>query len=233
METKESTWFHENRYKWYEKLAINIIKMGPIPYHIAFIMDGNRRYAKTENIRKIDGHSRGFEKLTECLRWCLDVGVKEVTTFAFSIENFKRSEDEVQQLMNLAKQKFQKLLDEEHILQEKGVRIKIIGNLSLLPDNDLKSIMAKVMLKTQNNNKLFLNIAFAYTSHDEIINSLQTIIENSDDLNSNDINNNLLRFCLYTKDSPDPDLLIRTSGENRISDFLMWQVIEIFQFFFF
>lgn len=224
------SWLRDYKYCWYETLAMNILKMGPIPRHIAFIMDGNRRFAKHSNINKIDGHTKGFDKLSECLRWCLDMGIEEVTAFAFSIENFKRNQDEVNELLNLAKEKFEQLLQEENDLREKGVRIRILGNIKLLP-NELQKVIAKAMLITENNNKLFLNIAFAYTSHDEISNSIQSVIEDFDQLDIEDINEYLLAQCLYTKNSPDPDLLIRTSGENRISDFLMWQLSATVLFF--
>uniref|UniRef100_A0A0K8TTW0 Alkyl transferase n=1 Tax=Tabanus bromius TaxID=304241 RepID=A0A0K8TTW0_TABBR len=217
------SWSREIEYRWYEKLAMNIIKAGPIPRHVAFIMDGNRRYARNANIDKKEGHSRGFEKLTECLQWCLDVGIKEVTTFAFSIENFKRSDDEVSALLGLAREKIDKLLEEEDKLKEKGVCVRVIGNLTLLP-TDLQTIIARAVLATENNNQSFLNIAISYTSRDEITKSFQTIIEADDDLEAEDIDEELIEKCLYTRNSPPPDLLIRTSGENRISDFLMWQI---------
>ncbi|KAL9889476.1 dehydrodolichyl diphosphate synthase complex subunit DHDDS-like [Glossina fuscipes fuscipes] len=219
------TWVSDYKYTWYEKLAMNVIRSGGhLPDHVAFVMDGNRRYAKLEHIRKIDGHSRGFDKLADCLRWCLDMGVKEVSTFAFSIENFKRSEDEVDDLLNLAREKFTKLLEERAKLHEYGVRVRIIGNLSLLPD-DLQSLMAQVMLETEKNNKLFLNVAFAYTSRDEITQAIEAILKEGDNvLEEQDINEHLLEQCLYTRPSTPPDLLFRTSGESRISDFLMWQL---------
>uniref|UniRef100_A0A1A9VB01 Alkyl transferase n=1 Tax=Glossina austeni TaxID=7395 RepID=A0A1A9VB01_GLOAU len=199
---------------------MNVIRSGGhLPDHVAFVMDGNRRYAKLEHIRKIDGHSRGFDKLNDCLRWCLDMGVKEVTTFAFSIENFKRSEDEVDDLLNLTREVFTKSLTHDY-----GVRVRIIGNLSLLPE-DLQYLMAQKMLETEKNNSLFLNFAFAYTSRDEITEAIEAILKQEDHvLEEQDINEHLLEQCLYTKLSTPPDLLFRTSGESRISDFLMWQL---------
>uniref|UniRef100_A0A1A9WHP7 Alkyl transferase n=1 Tax=Glossina brevipalpis TaxID=37001 RepID=A0A1A9WHP7_9MUSC len=219
------TWVSDYKYAWYEKLAMNVIRSGGhLPDHIAFVMDGNRRYATMAGIPKIDGHTRGFEKLAECLRWCLDMGVKEVTTFAFSIENFKRSKDEVDDLLCLAREKFTKLLQERAKLHDYGVRVRIIGNLSLLPE-DLQFLMAEVMMETQKNNKLFLNVAFAYTSRDEITQAIETVITQEDHvLEESDINEHLLEQCLYTRFSTPPDLLVRTSGESRISDFLMWQL---------
>ncbi|XP_055375278.1 dehydrodolichyl diphosphate synthase complex subunit DHDDS [Condylostylus longicornis] len=224
------SWMRNYKYRWYETLAMNILKMGPLPKHIAFIMDGNRRFAKHSQIQKIDGHSKGFDKLTECLQWCLSMEIKEVTVFAFSIENFKRTQDEVDDLLRLAKEKFDKLLEEEKVLCENGVRIRIFGDLLLLP-KDLQNVIAKAMLITEQNDKLFLNIAFAYTSHNEITTSIQEVIEDHGDLKKEDINEYLISKCLYMNSSPDPDLLIRTSGESRISDFLMWQLSSTVLYF--
>ncbi|XP_055851596.1 dehydrodolichyl diphosphate synthase complex subunit DHDDS [Episyrphus balteatus] len=218
------SWISETKYRWYETLAMNIIRCGRVPRHIAFIMDGNRRFAKSEHIPKIDGHSKGFEKLAECLRWCLDAGIQEVTTFAFSIENFKRTEDEVNGLLDLAKEKFEKLLAEEDKLKQHGVRIRVIGNISLLP-LELQQVIARAMICTEKNDKLFLNIALSYTSHDEMTQAVEAVLRHgSDTLESEDINERLLDECMYTRQSPAPDLLFRTSGESRISDFLMWQL---------
>lgn len=218
------SWISDYQYCWYETLAINVIRCGRVPQHIAFIMDGNRRFARSEHIPKIDGHSKGFEKLAECLRWCLDAGIQEVTTFAFSIENFKRTEEEVNGLLSLAKEKFEKLLLEKEKLKEHGVRIRVFGNISLLPP-DLQQVIAKSVLCTEQNDKLFLNIALSYTSHDEISQAIESILHyGSNALDAEDINEALLGKCMYTSQSPMPDLLFRTSGESRISDFLMWQL---------
>ncbi|XP_055922894.1 dehydrodolichyl diphosphate synthase complex subunit DHDDS [Eupeodes corollae] len=218
------SWISEYQYRWHETFAMKIVSCGRVPRHIAFIMDGNRRFAKSEHIPKIDGHSKGFEKLADCLRWCLDAGIKEVTAFAFSIENFKRTEDEVNGLLGLAKEKFEKLLLEKDELEQHGVRIRVIGNISLLP-LELQQVIAKAVLCTENNDKLFLNIALSYTSHDEITQAVEAVLlHGSEELNSDEINDRLLDDCMYTSKSPSPDLLFRTSGESRISDFLMWQL---------
>lgn len=219
------SWVSDYKYTWLQKLAMNIIKNGlPLPNHVAFVMDGNRRYASSQQIKKIEGHSKGFEKLADCLRWCLDIGIREVTTFAFSIENFKRSDEEVHGLLDLAREKFSKLLQELPKLHEHGVRIRVIGNIELLPE-DLQKLIAQTMLETENNDKLFLNVAFSYTSRDEITHAVQDILRNDGDcLREEDISERLLEECLYSRHSPPPDLLLRTSGETRISDFLMLQV---------
>lgn len=218
------TWVSDYTYSWYELLAMNVVRAGGnIPRHIAFVMDGNRRYARSERIKKTEGHSRGFDKLANCLRWCLDMGIKEVTAFAFSIENLKRSEEEVNGLLDLARDKFGKLLQEESKLHEHGVRLRVIGNMALLP-KDIQQLIAKAMLDTEKNNKLFLNIAFSYTSRDEIAQAAEVILQQGQELDLENINERLVEECLYTRHSSFPDLLFRTSGETRISDFLMWQL---------
>lgn len=218
-------WIRESNLNFIERLAVNVVKVGNVPRHVAFIMDGNRRYATKSHIDKKEGHAKGFEKLSETLQWCLDIGIQEVTVYAFSIENFKRSPEEVESLMSLAREKFQKLLEERDKLHEKGICIRIIGNLSLLPKDILKT-MAEAMLLTKDNKTATLNVAFAYTSRDEVTNTVKTISQGvvADKIDISDIDEKLFNNSLYTNDSPDPDLLVRTSGELRFSDFLMWQV---------
>lgn len=223
------SWIAEYQYAWYETLMMNILKVGGshrMPRHIALIMDGNRRYARSEQMPKIAGHSKGFDKLTHCLRWCLDLGIQEVTAFAFSIENFKRSQDEVDDLLqNLAIDKFEKLINDLAKLQEHGVRLRVIGNIAMLP-LELQKLIAKATLATENNDKLFLNVAMAYTARDEMTEAMEMILDygGQHQLQSDDIDAELLDRCLYSQPLTTPDLLIRTSGENRLSDFLMWQV---------
>ncbi|XP_060523236.1 dehydrodolichyl diphosphate synthase complex subunit DHDDS [Cylas formicarius] len=217
-------WVAETPLSRLQQFCINVLRCGPVPRHVAFIMDGNRRYAKKVHLEKVEGHSKGFEKLSECLRWCLEIGVKEATVYAFSIENFKRSSEEVNGLMQLAREKFAKVFQDSERLEKEGICIKVIGNLSLLP-RDLQNLIAKAMLLTMNNKKLVINVAFAYTSTDEIANSVKSVIQgvNNNELSVDDINEELLSKCLYTSDGTNPDLLIRTSGEVRLSDFLLWQ----------
>ncbi|KAG5326962.1 DHDDS synthase, partial [Acromyrmex heyeri] len=219
------SWLKECTLNWFQSLALRIIKTGEVPKHVAFIMDGNRRYANKQNLQKGEGHSKGFDKMTEMLNWCMDLGVVEVTVYAFSIENFKRSKEEVDGLMDLARQKFKRLLEEKEKLMDVGVCVRVIGNLSLIPE-DLCKLVAEAVTITRENNKAFLNLAFAYTSRDEITHAIKDIIQGVKDADilPEDINEDLITDCLYTYKSPNPDLLIRTSGETRLSDFLMWQI---------
>ncbi|XP_046629219.1 dehydrodolichyl diphosphate synthase complex subunit DHDDS isoform X1 [Neodiprion virginianus] len=226
-----STWIRENTLNWIQLMAVKVLKTGSVPKHVAFIMDGNRRYANKNGVKKVEGHTKGvskfcfrFDKLAETLQWCLELGIPEVTVYAFSIENFKRSEEEVNGLMELARQKFQNLLDEREKLMEHGVCIRAIGNLSLIP-KDVQKLIAEAMIITKNNNRAFLNVAFSYTSRDEITNAVKDVVGGvvRGHIMTEDINEELISECLYTNHSPEPDLVIRTSGEVRFSDFLLWQ----------
>lgn len=220
------SWVSDGKLSWIQRFAINVIRCGPIPVHVAFIMDGNRRFAtKSHMPNKTDGHRLGFDKLAETLQWCLELGIQEATVYAFSIENFKRSDEEVNTLMTLASEKFKQLLKEIDKLHERGICIRIVGNMALLPA-DLQHSMAKAMLMTQNNRRAILNVAFPYTSRDEMTEAIRTIAQGVDDhdLNTNDITSHLIQKCMYTRASPDPDLLVRTSGESRLSDFMLYQV---------
>lgn len=223
----------DSNLNWAERFALDVIKCGKIPRHVAFIMDGNRRYAKKFHLNSsTDGHVHGFDKLAQALQWCLDIGIEEVTVYAFSIENFNRSESEVNALLELAREKFYKFMDEKDELNKRGICIRMIGNWKLLP-LDLQKCMADVMLLTQNNNKAFLNVAFAYTSRDEITESIRDIVNGvkHNELEPNDVTDRLIRRCMYSGRSSDPDLLVRTSGESRLSDFLLWQVIHSLSFY--
>ncbi|KAM4046224.1 dehydrodolichyl diphosphate synthase complex subunit DHDDS isoform 3-T3 [Anomaloglossus baeobatrachus] len=218
------SWIRDKELSLIERLCANVLKAGPIPKHVAFIMDGNRRYAQKCHVARQEGHSQGFEKLAETLRWCLNLGICEVTVYAFSIENFKRSKEEVDGLMELARQKFTRLLEEKNKLQKHEVCIRVIGDLSLLPE-DIQKLIAHAVLETKAYSKCFLNVCFAYTSRHEISNAVREVAWGVQEglLEPRDVSENLLGQCLYTSNSPDPDLLIRTSGEVRLSDFLLWQ----------
>lgn len=218
------SWIREEKLSLLERLTANILKAGPMPKHVAFIMDGNRRYAQKEHKERQEGHTQGFEKLAETLRWCLNLGIHEVTVYAFSIENFKRSKEEVDGLMELARQKFSRLLTEQENLEKHGVCIRVLGDLTLLPE-DLQTLIAKAVVSTRAHNKCFLNVCFAYTSRHEIANAVKEMAWGVEQglIKSSDVSEVLLSECLYSSNSPNPDLLIRTSGEVRLSDFLLWQ----------
>lgn len=218
------SWIKEGELNFLERIAANILKAGPMPKHVAFIMDGNRRFARKKNMDRQEGHMQGFNKLAETLRWCKHLDIQEVTVYAFSIENFKRTKDEVDGLMELARQKFLRLLDEMDNLKKHEVCIRVLGDLNMLP-LDLQQLIAKAVVATKNHNKCFLNVCFAYTSRYEMTNAVREMAWGVEKglIKASDVSELLLSECLYSYNSPNPDLLIRTSGEVRLSDFLLWQ----------
>jgi len=220
------SWIKEQpyEYNWWESLCVKLLRCGSIPKHVAFIMDGNRRYAERLGVDKIQGHSQGFDKLAQTLQWCHDLGITEVTVYAFSIENFKRPQPEVDELLKLAQEKFERLIEEKDRLAEHGVRVNVIGNLSLLP-TDMQLLVEKATSLTRKNRRCVLNVAFSYTSREEVCSAVKKVSKAVEEgiLKPNDINESVLERCLYTGFSPRPELLVRTSGEVRLSDFLLWQ----------
>lgn len=154
------------------RCVFGVLSAGPVPNHIAFIMDGNRRYAKKRNMAEGDGHKAGFSALLSILRYCYELGVKYVTVYAFSIDNFKRKPKEVQSLMDLMRQKIDELLQKESIVNEYGIRLHFIGNLQLLAE-PVRVAMEKAMRVTAQNNQRVLLICIAYTSRDEIVHAVQ------------------------------------------------------------
>ncbi|XP_025412430.1 dehydrodolichyl diphosphate synthase complex subunit DHDDS isoform X2 [Sipha flava] len=220
----DMSWIRDNSMTWTQRFCAQVLRYGEIPKHVAFIMDGNRRYARKNHVGKKDGHVRGFDKLSETLQWCLHLGIKEVTVYAFSLDNFRRTQEEIDILFDLAREKFKRLLEEKDKLNEHGVCINFVGNFKQLPE-DLVKLIAESMFITKQNNKTFLNVAFSYTGHDELTNAFNHIsngIKNKD-LEESDLSVEIIDNCLYTYPSPPPDLLIRTSGETRLSDFMIWQ----------
>uniref|UniRef100_A0A914CSI5 Alkyl transferase n=1 Tax=Acrobeloides nanus TaxID=290746 RepID=A0A914CSI5_9BILA len=221
----EPEWFVDRKLPWWSYFAKRWLKAGPLPKHVAIIMDGNRRYARTHKYGSvIEGHSRGFTQLTQVLDWCRELGAIEVTVYAFSIENFKRSDEEVQGLMKMAEKKFEKLLQERVKLEEKRIRFRFFGNLKLLPIK-LQKLMAEIEWITKDFEQGYINVCLAYTAQDEIARSMEYIRRGVQKglLEEDDINEWLVSKCLDTRKSFDVDLLIRTSGENRLSDFMLWQ----------
>ena len=218
------SWFKETKRSLFESLCIRLLRCGPVPRHVAFIMDGNRRYARKARLETIDGHKQGFDRMTQMLEWCLDLGVREVTVYAFSIENFKRPDNEVQSLMEFAKEMFEKLIQDKHKLNETGKCVRVLGDLALVRD-DIKPLVADIVLSTQHNRERVLNICFGYTSRYEVTNALQELTNcvQSGLIAERDINETLVSDFLFSNRSSEPDLLVRTSGETRLSDFLLWQ----------
>lgn len=193
----------------------------PIPAHIAIIMDGNGRWASKRGLPRNAGHREGANTLKRIVRICDELGVKYLTVYAFSTENWSRPKDEVDALMSLLLE-FLKNADSE--LAGKNVRIKVIGESDGL-SNEIKKEIARITANTMNNTGITLLIALNYGSRAEITNAAVKIAREvkRGTLKTEDINEKLFTRYLYTSDIPDPDLVIRPSGEHRISNFLLWQ----------
>ncbi|KAJ0110895.1 hypothetical protein Patl1_01786 [Pistacia atlantica] len=198
--------------------------MGPLPNHIAFIMDGNRRYAKKLNLIDGAGHKVGFLAVTSMLKFCYELGVRNVTIYAFSIDNFKRSPEEVQSLMELMQEKIEGLIKDESIVNCYGVRVYFVGNLKLLSE-PVRLAAERAMLATAKNSKAVLSICVAYTSTNEIVNAVEESVEEKIEHHESEPLIKLVDIekHMYMAVAPDPDIIIRTSGEARLSNFLLWQ----------
>ncbi|XP_031484056.1 dehydrodolichyl diphosphate synthase CPT3-like [Nymphaea colorata] len=219
------------------KLLWAILAVGPIPNHVAVIMDGNRRFARTRKLEKEYGHRFGFLSLISTLRNCYELGIKYVTVYAFSIDNFKRKPDEVGGLMELLQEKLEDALKEESFIKTCGIKVLFVGNLSLLPEQ-VQDSAKKLMEETAHNTRAILSVCVCYTSTDEIAHAVQEACDenrlictmrcNSSGTNKGNSDEFLVTLAdlekhMYMAHCPDPDILIRTSGETRLSNFLLWQ----------
>ncbi|MGO4772148.1 isoprenyl transferase [Flavobacterium sp. W22_SRS_FK3] len=193
-----------------------------LPRHLAIIMDGNGRWAKQQGFLRAFGHENGTKSVKETIKTCAKLGIEFLTLYAFSTENWNRPKLEVEALMKLLINSLRKELT---TLQENNIRLNAIGNLDKLPKNAQKELM-DVIEKTKNNTRLTLTLALSYGSREELINAVRII---SDKVKNNiisldTIDDSIINEHLYTQNLPDVDLLIRTSGEHRISNFLLWQI---------
>ena len=193
-----------------------------IPRHVAVIMDGNGRWAKERGLPRIEGHRQGVESVREVVRTAGQIGIGYLTLYAFSAENWSRPRHEVAALMRLLEKYLREEIDE---LNENNVRLEAIGCLKDLPERVQKQLQ-KTRQATAQNDGLILILALSYGSRREINDAIRQIarLVHDEKINVADINETLVSNHLYTKDYPDPDLLIRTSGEMRISNFLLWQI---------
>ncbi|MEA1962966.1 MAG: polyprenyl diphosphate synthase [Patescibacteria group bacterium] len=188
-----------------------------IPKHAAIIMDGNRRWAKERNLPAYEGHLRGYEKLRSIPEIFFSYGVEIVTVYAFSTENWNRAREEVNYLMKLAKRAFK---EGTEYFNEKGIKILLSGRINELP-GDLPSVCENIIDSTKNNSKGVLNICLNYGGRAEIIDAIKKIMKKNIKLEQ--IHEGLIKKYLYQSELPDPDIIIRTSGENRLSGFLLWE----------
>ncbi|NLK65684.1 MAG: isoprenyl transferase [Tissierellia bacterium] len=195
---------------------------GKIPEHIAVIMDGNRRWAKQRSLPTKLGHREGALRVTDLVRYCGEIGVKYLSVYAFSTENWKRDKNEIEYLMNLLVEFVFKELNNLH---KNDVKITMMGNMEDLPEKIRKEVERSIEL-TKHNETLHLNIALSYGSRSEIIRAVKSIIKDceNNEINIEDINEESFKKYLFTNNMPDPDLLIRTSGEIRLSNFLLYQL---------
>ena len=295
-----ATHLFEGLYCYLRRCIFGILSVGPVPNHIAFIMDGNRRFAKKRNLAEVEGYKAGFSALLSILRYCYELGVKYVSVYAFSIDNFRRKPKDVQNLMEMMRQKIDELLQQESIINEYGVRLHFIGNIQLLSE-PVRVAAEKAMRVTAHNNQRVLLICVAYTSRDEMVHAVEesckdkwnevqaskvnkvsneaiarigqglkrdsngigshfhgsfkdytnaTKAGSSDGMFEHNVekhsSNGVAEIAekinkykqgevpsmiklvdiekhMYMAVAPDPDILIRTSGEARLSNFLLWQ----------
>ena len=204
-----------------DEKIINYVKETNLQ-HIAIIMDGNRRWAKQKGLPSAFGHKKGVDALKTVMRACDDFGIKYLTVYAFSTENWNRKPEEVDFLMDLLGKTLENELQEMH---ENSVVINFIGDLTKL-SSKLQKILANAVEVTKNNTGVRLQIAFNYGARDEMVHAVKNIagMLKNGEITENDIDADLISKSLYTKDIPDPDLLIRTGGEMRVSNYLLWQI---------
>ncbi len=213
-------------YFGYSKLLEREVRNGTLPVHIGLILDGNRRYAKEMGFDDVTmGHKEGAKKLDDVLTWCVEFGIKIITIWVLSTDNTQRDEDEVAALVKVIEEKINDL-SKNPIIKKNGIQIKALGNLDILPD-ELKEAIRKSEMSTKDHTNHILNIAVGYGGREEIVDAVKRVIrekkacsleELADNICADDITNHL-----YTYGIPDPDLIIRTSGEIRMSGFLLWQ----------
>jgi tritrans,polycis-undecaprenyl-diphosphate synthase [geranylgeranyl-diphosphate specific] len=212
-------------YTAYEKWLTEQVKGKPLPEHIGIILDGNRRWAVEKALRPNDGHTIGAKVGEEVLDWCLEYGIKTLTLYTFSTENFDRPAEEVNAVLKLVEEEARKL-GRDNRLHTQKVRVKALGRTDLLPES-LQDALKKLEDETSRYDGHFLNIAIAYTGRAEIVDATKKIVDDvyQGNLRPQDIDEGIFHKYLYTAHlpNPNPDLVIRTSGEERLSGFLLWQ----------
>ena len=193
-----------------------------IPTHVAIIMDGNGRWAKKRNMPRVKGHYEGMQTVKKITKYASKLGIQYLTLYAFSTENWARPKEEVSYLMDLPEKMFTSFMPE---LMENNVKVEVIGVVEKLPENTRKAVEDAIE-QTKNNTGLKLVFALNYGSKDEIVTAVKRIAQGAanNEYKVEEIDEQLISDNLFTKDTPDPDLLIRTSGEQRISNFLLWQI---------
>jgi tritrans,polycis-undecaprenyl-diphosphate synthase [geranylgeranyl-diphosphate specific] len=211
-------------YRLYEYYLYRQLDKKKAPYHVGIILDGNRRYAREHGLElPWFGHRKGAQKVMEVMRILWEAGVKVCTLYAFSAENFNRPDDEIGEIMEIAKAKFSEVVGNPDVHRHR-VRVKAIGRTELLPD-DVQHAIDLAEAETAEYSDHVLNVAIGYTGRAEVVDAVRSIAEKieSGELSPDAISENVIEQHLYTNGVPDPDLIIRTSGEERLSGFLLWQ----------
>jgi tritrans,polycis-undecaprenyl-diphosphate synthase [geranylgeranyl-diphosphate specific] len=214
-------------YKIYEKRLEGEIKKESTPNHIAIILDGNRRWAKRHLYLPRMGHYRGADRVEELIDWCHELGVKIITLYALSTENLERKDEELEYLFDLIEQRLKKLLvhPKLHLYR---MNVRGIGRIELLPGR-ITSVLKELEEVTKDYDNIYLNIALAYGGQAELLDAVRKVADmvKGGKIEVNDIEKDVMESCLYTSHlpQPEPDMILRTSGEQRLSGFLMWQSV--------
>ena len=208
-------------FAFFKRKSLQLNKSGPVPVHVAMIMDGNGRWAKKRGLPRNAGHKAGAEKLRSVTEWCGDLGIKYLTVYAFSTENWNRPSDEVSGLMALLIE-FLRKYDPE--MERQGVRLRVLGDIESLPE-DIRTALADSVKRSEERSRMQLIIAFNYGGRREIVHAARKIAELAlnGGIKPEDIDEKIISSCLYLPDVPDPDMIIRPSGELRLSNFLLWE----------
>lgn len=206
-----------------EKRLLELVRSEPVPNHLAIIMDGNRRFAAAHGLDVSKGHAKGRDTAELLLDWCLEVGVNILTIYALSTENFSRSPEELEALMDLYERALRDIAVDERV-HKNQIRVRVIGNRSLLPQR-VQDAIDLAERATAGYSRYRFNVALAYGGRDEIVEAIRTLAREVRDgrITPEEIDSDAVSRHLYTADLPDPDLIFRTSGEERISNFLLWQ----------
>ncbi|KAI9512843.1 dehydrodolichyl diphosphate synthetase [Russula earlei] len=227
--TEHAVWLRDKAIDRLRNVLFGVLRAGPIPQHVAFIMDGNRRYARSNGMKLIQGHVDGFTALRRVLEICSSLNIKVVSVYAFAIDNFQRPKEEVDGLMNLAERALLELCSHGGILAEHGVRLNTVGRTQLFPP-EVQAALNKAKELTKNNKRSVLNLCMPYSSRDEIANAVEESVQNAllegrieCVVVHKDIEDRLMTAKVNT---PPLDILIRTSGVKRLSDYLLWQCTE-------
>ncbi|KAI8075918.1 di-trans,poly-cis-decaprenylcistransferase [Gilbertella persicaria] len=212
----------------FEQFTLSVLRKGKVPRHVGFILDGNRRFARKLGASSTKfGHYEGFKQLEKVLDLCMQLGIEAVTVYAFSLENFKRSKDEVDYLMQLFCDAFEGFCEKNALIDKYEISVRFLGNIDLLPQH-VQDLTKKVTEQTKKNKKRIFNVCCPYTSRDEMTTAIKNTIEevNQGHLRAEDITDKTIQNHLFTSDCPSMDILVRTSGEVRLSDFMLWQASD-------